>query len=442
MKYDPVDPRLFIENRRRLAACLPPGSLAVVHSADIPWRCADGSTRFIQNSDLFYLTGIDQEDTMLILQPDAPDPARREILFVRETSELIAIWEGSKLTREEAAAASGIATVEWTSQFEPAVRRLAPRASRIYLNGNEHARSTSRAVTPDDRFRERVQLLWPRLRCERLAPLLTRLRMEKSPAEIALLRRACDITADGFRRLLAFLRPGVKEYEVEAEMLHEYLSQGSRGFAYEPIVASGAGNCVLHYVANDQTCRAGELLLVDAAAEYACYNADLTRTVPVSGKYTPRQRAVYQSVLRLLRACIDELARPGVRIREDYNKQVGRLAEEELMSLGLLDPAAVAEERADEEKPEEKRLYRKYLMHGISHSLGLDVHDVSPPGAAFVENMVVTVEPALYLPEEGFGVRLENNIVVRAGGNLDLMAGIPIEPGEIEAIMAEARSGS
>lgn len=439
MKYAPIDPTLFVENRRRLAAELKPGSLAVVHSADIPWRCADGSTKFIQNSDLFYLTGIDQEESVLVLWPDAPDSALRERLFVRETSELIAIWEGAKLTKEAATAVSGIASVEWNDQLEPALRRALPKVERIYLNYNEHARSASIAVTPDDRFRARVQMLHPDLPCERLAPILTRLRMVKSDIEIALLQKACDITADGFARTLRFIRPGVKEYEIEAELLHEFVRQGSRGFAYEPIIASGVGACVLHYVTNDAECQDGQLVLMDVAAEYANYNADLTRTVPVNGRFTPRQRAVYDAVLRTVRLCIDELIRPGVKIREVFHKQVARHVEDELIALGLLDGAAVAEERKDEGKKEESRLYRKYFMHGVSHSLGIDVHDVSPPEVEFVEGMVVTVEPAIYLPEEGFGVRLENDIVVHASGNVDLMGHIPIEADEIEALMAEGR---
>ena len=442
MKYDPIDPRLFIENRKRLAAELPEGSIAILHSADIPWRCADGSTKFIQNSDLFYLTGADQEDTMLILDPGAADPADREILFVKETSDLIAIWEGQKLTKETATQVSGIENVQWNDSFEPTVRRLVPQAKQLFLNCNEHARSESTAVTPDDRFRRRIQLLYPEQRCERLAPLLTRLRMVKSDIEIGVLQKACDITADGFRRSLGFIRPGVKEYEVEAEFLHEFARQGSRGFAYEPIIAGGINNCVLHYLDNDQECREGDLLLMDVAAEYANYNADLTRTVPISGKFTERQRAVYDALYRVFRACIDDLIKPGVPIREVFQKQASRLVEEELIGLGLLDADEVAKEHEQEDLPEEKRKYRQWFMHGVSHSLGIDVHDVTAPEATFLENMVITVEPGIYLREEGFGVRLENDIVVREGGNLDLMADIPIEADEIEALMAEGRASS
>jgi len=267
-----------------------------------------------------------------------------------------------------------------------------------------------------------------------------RLRAEKSKEEIALVQRACDITARGFDRLLGFVRPGVGEYEIEAELLHEFVRHGSRGFAYQPIIASGVNACVLHYVTNDQICRDGDLILLDVAAEYANYNSDLTRTIPVNGKFSPRQRAVYDAVLRIVRLCIDELIVPGKHMKEVYHKEVARATEDELIALGLLDPQVVADERTQEDLPEEKRAYRKYFMHGVSHSMGLDVHDVTPAGNVFVENMIVTVEPGIYLPEEGFGIRLENDIVVKTGGNIDLMAGIPIEADEIEALMG--RTGS
>ncbi len=440
MKYEEIPSELFIANRARLAALLPPGALAAIHSADLAWRSADGTRPFLQSSDLFYLTGIDQEETSLLLCPGHPDPALREILFVRETSELIAVWEGRKVTREEAAARTGVAAVRWSHEFDAVFRELVRGAGSLWLNHNEHARSGAPVnFSPDDRFRRLCQERHPGLRCERLAPLLHRLRAEKSEIEIGLVRHACGITAEGFARLLGFVRPGVAEYEIEAELLHEFVRRGSRGFAYEPIIASGANACVLHYVANDQICRDGDLLLLDVAAEYAGYNSDLTRTIPVGGKFTPRQRAVYDAVHRTLRLCIDELAEPGKHLRNVYHKEVARFVEDELIALGLLDAAEVAQERADEELPEEKRAYRKYFMHGVTHSLGLDVHDVAPAESVFVENMVVTVEPGIYLPDEGFGIRLENDIVVRSGGNLDLMADIPIDPDEIEDLMARGR---
>lgn len=437
MRYEPLPTEFYVENRRKVAAELLPDAFVVLHAADIPRRCADGSTRFIQDSDLFYLTGIDQEQTALILCPDHPDPALREQLFVRETSPELKVWEGPKLTLEEAATVSGIATVRWTDAFEPALRRLARERPTIYLNHNEHARADSPLLlTPDDRFRERCQALYPDHRYGRIAPVLHRLRAVKAPCEIEQIRTACEITEEGFRRLLGFVRPGVRENEIEAELLHGFLRRGARGFAYEPIIASGDNSNVLHYNANDAVCREGDLLLLDVGAEYGNYNADLTRTIPVSGRFTPRQREVYDTVLRLLRACIDRLVVPGKKNREELMPELGRLAEDELVALGLLDPETVEQERADEDLPLEKRSFRKYFMHGVSHSLGLDVHDVAPADGVFLEGMCVTVEPGIYLPDEGFGIRLENDIVVRAAGNLDLMASIPIEADEIEALMA------
>ena len=438
MKYAPIPQSLFVENRRRLSEKLPDDSVAVIHSADIPWRCADGSRGFIQDSDLFYLTGVDQEESMLILCPAHPDPAMREVLFVRETSPKIKVWEGQKLEKEEAAEVSGIEKVEWNDQFEEYVRAYAQWSNHILLNHNEHGPAQSPiGNTPDDRFRVRIQGLHPEHRYDRLAPILHELRQVKCATEIALLEKACEISDRGFRRVLSFVKAGVTEYEVEAEFAHEFLRHGSRGFAYEPIIASGENACVLHYLQNNQVCRDGELLLMDVAAEYANYNADLTRTIPVNGKFTDRQRAVYDAVYRIFRACIDELAVPGKNIRKEYNPEVGRITEEELVNLALLDRDEVEEERAqDPPVKEEKRLYRKYLMHGISHSLGIDVHDVTPANPEFVEDMVVTVEPGIYLPDEGFGVRLENDIIVKASGNIDLMKDIPIEADEIEALMA------
>lgn len=436
MKHRDIPSDLFTKNRQRLAAALPQNAVAVLHSADIPWRSADGAMPFIQSSDLFYLTGIDQEETVLLLCPGHPDPAQREVLFIRETSEQIAIWEGHKVTLEEATHLSGVRNVKWTKSFESVLRRVVRIKDTIFLNHNEHARSGAPVnFSLDDRFRQRCQDRYPDHRYERLAPLLHRIRIAKSSGEIALTQTACDITARGFERILGFVRPGVIEYEIEAELLHEFVRHGSRGFAYQPIIASGGNANVLHYIANDQVCQDGDLILLDVAAEYANYNADLTRTIPANGKFTPRQRAVYDAVLRILRLCIDELIVPGKHMRKEFHPQMARATEEELIALGLLDADLVADERHQEDLPEEKRAYRKYLMHGVSHSLGLDVHDVTPAEAIFVENMIVTVEPGIYLPEEGFGIRLENDIVVKQGGNIDLMASIPIEPDEIEALM-------
>ncbi len=445
MKYAPIDPVFFSANRSRLAEALRPGSLAIVQSSDVPELCADGSLEFYQNSDLFYLAGADQEDTVLLLFPDAADPAQREILFVRETSELIAIWEGQKLTNEQAVAETGIANVQWIDQFDAVLRRLSAQAETIYLNYNEHPRKGGVVETADDRFRVRCQSLYPDHFYERLGPLMHELRATKSETEIEITQKACGITRDGFLRVLKFVEPGVREYEIEAEYAHEFLRQGSKGFAYQPIIASGGNACVLHYLSNDQVCEDGQMLLMDVGAEYANYNADMTRTIPINGRFTERQRAVYDAVHRVLRACIDDLVRPGVAIK-DYQLQVARIMEDELIGLGLIDADVVAEERRmteeaktnDEVKApkEETKAYRQYFMHGTSHSLGLDVHDVTPVDPEFVENMLVTVEPGIYIREEGLAVRLENNLVVRESGNVDLMGNIPIAADDIEALMA------
>lgn len=436
MRYDAIPSDLFCRNRKRLVELLPDGAIAILHSADLPWSSADSTLPFVQNPDLFYLTGIDQEETVLVLCPGHIDPVMREILFVRETSDLIAIWEGKKVSCEEASAISGISHVHWTSEFDGLLRRLVPRAKSVWLNHNEHSRSGSPInFSLDDRFRQQCQDRWPNHSYHRLAPLLHELRATKQPEEVDLLQRACNITADGFNRLLGFVRPGVREYEIEAELLHEFIRQGAKGFAYQPIIASGANSCVLHYIANDQICRDGDLVLLDVAAEYANYNSDLTRTLPVNGKFTPRQRAVYDAVHRILRLCIDHLIVPGKSIRSEYHPEVARAVEGELLALGLLTADQIADENL-KGLPEEKRAYRRYFMHGTSHSLGLDVHDVTPVDAVFVENMVVTVEPGIYIREEGFGIRLENDVVVKREGNLDLMAHIPIAADEIEALMA------
>ncbi|NOX99327.1 MAG: M24 family metallopeptidase [Verrucomicrobia bacterium] len=434
MKYPPIDPNFFVENRARLAAKLEAGSIAVFNSADIPPLSADGTSHFTQNSDLFYLTGADQEDTVLVLCPNSKDVENREILFVRETSERIAIWEGQKLNKEQATAVSGIAHVEWIDQLDPILRRLMRENNNVYLNYNEHGRAGSPVETADDRFRKRCQSLYPNHHYKRSAPLLHQLRAVKSAVEIGLTQKACDITDAGFRRVLSWLKPGVMEYEIEAEYAHEFLRSGSNGFAYQPIIAAGANACVLHYLSNDHRCEDGDMLLMDVGAEFANYNADMTRTIPVNGRFTERQRAVYSAVHRTLDACINELIQPGVKIKH-YQKQVAEIIEEELLELGLLDGKTVALEKNRSDLKEEQKSYRKYFMHGVSHSLGLDVHDVTPIDPEFQENMIVTVEPGIYIREENIGLRLENNIVVKKSGNVDLMAHIPIDPDEIEDLM-------
>jgi len=434
LKYPPINPSLFIENRARFADGLVSNSIAIFNSADVPPLSADGVSHFTQNSDLFYLTGADQEDTVLILCPDAKEPKNREILFVRETSELISIWEGQKLSKEMATQVSGIAHIEWIDQLDHFLRRLMRETKNIYLNYNEHGRAGSPVETADDRFRKRCQSLYPDHQYLRSAPLLHQLRAIKADAEIELTQKACDITNAGFRRVISWLQPGVMEYEIEAEYAHEFLRSASNGFAYQPIIASGANACILHYLTNDHRCEDGDMLLMDVGAEFANYNSDMTRTVPVNGRFTKRQRAVYDAVHRILSACIDDLVRPGVKIKA-YQKQVAELVEEELLELGLLDGKQVALEKNQAGLKEEQKSYRQYFMHGVSHSLGLDVHDVTPTDPVFEENMLVTVEPGIYIREENLGVRLENNIVIKKSGNIDLMGNIPIDAEEIEDLM-------
>ena len=427
MRYQPAPADLFVENLRRLAAELPPRSLVILHANDVLPTNADGSLGFVQNSDLYYLSGIDQEETILMLFPDAPDPKHREILFVRETSEYIAVWEGEKLNKVQATDRSGIQNVMWTQEFETLFRLLMCQADAVFLNSNEHARATIPTETREMRFTKRCMAEYPLHDYRRLAQLMHGLRVVKSDAEITLLNEAIRITDDGFRRLLKFVKPGVHEFEIEAELIHEFIRQRGRGFAYTPIIATGANACVLHYVTNHCQCQDGEMLLLDVAANYGNYNADLTRTIPVNGRFTPRQRAVYEAVLRVFRACC-QMLKPGVIIRE-YQEEVGKLMEAELIGLGLLDKDEVAKQ--DPDKP----LYKKYFMHGTSHPLGIDVHDVGHMWKPVQAGMVFTVEPGIYIREEKLGVRLENNILIGEDGNIDLMAGIPIEPDEIEALM-------
>jgi Xaa-Pro aminopeptidase len=427
MRYDPIDPQLFVRNREKLRARLLPNSIVIVLANDILPTNADGTMAFKQNSDLFYLSGVDQEETVLVLMPDAKDPKEREILFVKETSEHIAIWDGEKLNKEQARAATGVERIEWSHGFEAWMHRLIPQADHIYLTTNEHLRAATVVETANDRFIKKCQARYPLHRYERLAPVMHQLRMVKDPVELQIMQRACDITEAGFRRLLGFVKPGVGEWEVEAELAHEFIRRGSRGFAYNPIIGSGKNACVLHYLENHSVCQDGEMLLLDIAAEYAGWASDLTRTIPVNGRFTARQREVYNSVLRVFRGA-NEILRPGNRQLE-YQKAVVELMEEELVRLGLISAKDAKEQGPD------KPLVRKYFMHGVSHHLGLDVHDVCPPHEPFAEGNVFTIEPGIYIREEGLGVRIENDVLLGKDRNIDLMAGIPIEADEIEELM-------
>ncbi len=428
MRYEAISPGFFTRNRENLRGLLKPNSMVILHANDIYPTNADGTLPFKQNSDLYYLTGVDQEETTLVLMPDAVDAKEREILFVKETNEQIAIWEGEKLTKEQARAATGIERIEWSHGFDGFLHRMVPQAEHVYLATNEHLRASVVVETRNARFIKDCQSRYPLHRYERLAPLLHRLRITKDAEELKMLQRACDITEAGFRRSLGFIEPGVGEWEIEAELLHEFVRRGSRGFAYAPIVGTGKNACVLHYMENDKVCQDGDMVLMDVAAEYAGWASDLTRTVPVNGKFTKRQREVYDAVLRVFRGA-NGLLRPG-NTPMDYQKQVIELMERELVQLGLF---TAKEARA---QGPDKALVKKYFMHGTSHHLGLDVHDVCPPHEPFAEGMVFTIEPGIYIREESLGVRLENDVLLGKDANTDLMGRIPIEAEEIETLMA------
>lgn len=427
MKYKSIDSKLFSENRLRFAKKLAANSIAVFNSNDIMPTNADGHMGFRQNADLFYLSGIDQEESILVIYPDSKDGAQREILFLKETNEHIAIWEGHKYTKEEATATSGIKTIYWLHEFNTIFKQLMFRAQNVYLNTNEHTRAVIEVETRDARFINWCRQNFPLHSYHRLAPIMHQLRAIKSKHEIDLIQQACNITEKGFRRLLKFIKPGVMEYEIEAELIHEFIRNRSQGFAYGPIIASGGSACVLHYVENNKPCKNGDLILLDVAAEYGNYASDLTRCVPANGKFSKRQKEVYNAVLRVMRAATKMLV-VGSTI-EKYHVEVGKLMEKELIGLGLLDAKAVAKQ--DKNKP----LYKKYFMHGTSHFLGLDVHDVGDFKRPLEEGMVFTCEPGIYITDENIGIRIENNILVTKKGPVDLMKNIPIEVDEIERLM-------
>lgn len=428
MKYTAANPQLYIENRNRFSKKLKANSIAVFNSNDIMPTSADGSMMFIQNTDIFYLSGIDQEESILVLFPDAKDESNREILFLKETNEHIAVWEGHKYTKQEATATSGVKKIHWLKDFNTIFNGLMAQAENVYLNTNEHTRATIDVETRDARFIKFCKERYPLHNYQRSAPIMHELRAIKSSYEIDIMQQACNITEKGFRRLLGFIKPGVMEYEIEAELVHEFVRNRSRGFAYGPIVASGANACVLHYTDNNKECKAGDVILLDVAAEYGNYASDLTRCLPVSGKFTQRQKDVYNAVLRVMRAAIKMLVVGNNFI--NYNKAVGKLMEDELIGLGLLNATDVANQNPD------APLYKKYFMHGTSHFLGLDVHDVGSFQRTFEAGMVFTCEPGIYIPAEGLGIRLEDDILITENGPINLMANIPIEADEIEKLMA------
>lgn len=404
-----------------------PRSVAIVQSNDIMPTNADGSMGFMQNSNLFYLTGVDQEESIVMIAPDFPDEKLREVLFLRETNEEIAVWEGHKLTKEEGWNTSGIKNIKWNTEFEKMFYTILAECDNIYLESNEHIRNASLVETKNARFIRECQAQYPLYNYERLFPILQDLRCVKSPIEIDLMQQACDITEKGFRRILEFVKPGVMEYEVEAEYLHEFVRNRSKGFAYEPIIGGGGSSCVLHYLENNRELKDGDILLMDVGAEYANYNADMTRTIPINGKFTKRQKDVYNAVLRVKNAAT-ELLKPGNRVPE-YHAEVGKLMEKELVDLGLISLDDIKNENP------EWPAYKKYFMHGTSHHIGIDVHDVASIYKVFEEGMVFTVEPGIYIPEENIGIRIEDDIVVTKEGHVNLMKNIPIEADEIEDIM-------
>jgi len=427
MKYNKIDTNLFIENRKKFKNYLKPNSLAMFVSNDAMPTNGDGSMGFKQNSDLFYLTGIDQEETVLVIFPDVKDGKHKEILFVKETSELIAIWEGAKLNKLQATEVSGIEHIYWYHEFDKIMKAFFYQPDHIYLNSNEHTRRSIDTQTAEMRFNKSIQERFPLHDYQRSALIMHKIRAIKSTYEIDLIQQACDITEKGIRRLFKFIKPGVWEYEIEAELIHEFIRNKSVGFAYGPIIASGTNSCVLHYVENNQQCKDGDIILLDVAAEYANYASDLTRCLPVSGKFTPRQKQVYNSVLRVMKAATKMLV--VGQTFEKYNKAVGELITEELLKLNLL--------TTNEVKIQNPLwpAYKKYFMHGTSHFLGLDVHDVGFFHDHMQAGMIFTVEPGIYIPQENLGIRLENNILITTTGQQDLMKNIPIEADEIESLM-------
>jgi Xaa-Pro aminopeptidase len=427
MRHAPIDPALFVAHRRQLRELLPKNGVVVVHAADVLPTSGDGTLRLQPASDLFWLAGIEQEESVLVLAPDAAEPAQREMLFIRQPNEHLTIWEGEKLSKERAQEISGIAKVRWLSELPGALHALLCESDVVVLNANEHERASTEIEPRDLRLARQLILKYPLHRVERLAPLLRRLRAVKSPAEVAVIRQAIDITDKGLRRVLAALKPGVMEYELEAELLAEFTRHRAK-MGYEPIIASGKSSCVLHSIDNDKPCSAGDLVLIDVGANYANYNADLTRTYPVSGRFTPRQRAVYEAVLRVLKSSIAR-ALPGTTPR-DWKRAAQLEMNEELLALGLLTTDQVAKDSPDEPA------CRKYFMHGLGHSLGLGVHDLAPMNGPFAPGWVITVEPGIYIPDEGIGIRLENDILITADGPVDLCSHVPIEPDEIESLIA------
>lgn len=428
MKYHQIDRQLFIKNRKKFTAAMKPNSVAIFNSNDIYPISADSTMPFAQHRDIFYLSGVDQEESILLLFPDAPYESLKEILFLKETNDHIAVWEGEKLTKERAFEVSGVKTVIWLQDFHKTLKEVMAYSDTMYINTNEHYRASVDTQTREDRFIKWWKENYPAHKVEKSNPILQRLRSVKEQEELDLIQNACNITEKGFRRVLNFVKPDVTEYEIEAEFIHEFIRNRSKGFAYTPIIASGNNANVLHYIENNQPCKAGDLILLDVAAEYANYSSDMSRTIPVSGKYTDRQKAVYNAVLRVKNEATKLLV-PGAFWKQ-YHEEVGKIMTSELLGVGLLDKADVQNENP------EWPAYKKYFMHGTSHHMGLDTHDYGLLYEPMKANMVFTVEPGIYIPAEGFGIRLEDNVVIQESGEpFNMMANIPIEVEEIESLM-------
>lgn len=427
IRYNPIDRNLFIDNRKRLAAQLKKNAVAIIHSNDVYPKNGDGTHNFYQNSDLFWLSGIDQEKSIVVIAPDAYKEGHREILFILETNDEIAVWEGYKYTKEDARKISGIDTVYWTHEFDRVMQELLIRNEYIYINSNENIRAGAETETRDARAYKSLKEKFPLHKYERLAPLFDALRSVKHSIEVELLQHACKITEDAFRRVLAFTKPGVYEYEIEAEITHEFIRQRSGGHAYQPIIASGKNSCILHYNANNQICKDGDIILFDWGAEYAHYVADMSRTIPVNGTFTPRQKEVYNAVLDTFYFA-KALLVPGT-IYAEYEKEIGQFMTSKLIDLKLISKQDVANQNPN------WPAYKKYFMHGTSHFIGLDVHDVGNRDKPMQAGNLFSCEPGIYIPEENIGIRLENNILLTKNGNIDLMENIPIQADEIESLM-------
>jgi Xaa-Pro aminopeptidase len=428
MKYHQIDNQLYIKNRAKFTAEMKPNSVAVFNSNDIYPVSADSTLPFAQHRDILYLSGVDQEESILLLFPSAPYDNFKEILFLRETNEKIAIWEGEKLSKERATAVSGIKNIMWLQDFHKTLQQIMAYADIMYINTNEHYRATIETETREARFVKWWKNQYPAHQVAKSNPILQRIRSIKESEEVDLLQTACDITEKGFRRLLSFVKPNVMEYEIEAELAHEFLRNRSKGFAYTPIIASGKNSNVLHYIENNQQCKAGDMILLDIGAEYANYSSDMTRMIPVSGRFSDRQKAVYNAVLHVKNEAT-KMLQPGVFWKQ-YQEEVGRIMTSELLGLGLLDKADVQNENPD------MPVYKKYFMHGTSHHLGLDTHDYGLLHEPMKANMIFTIEPGIYIPEEGFGIRLEDNVMIMEKGDpYNLMRNIPIEIEEIETLM-------